>query len=215
MSFYLEAVWRLNRNYFVTVSCRWQQVSVCCCVCTCTDLCVSVSLCASIHNIHTYTQPVSMCVCFMCVCKLREKQVWPLRRWQSDQTLRVTYKLLWPFFFFFFLSDSWLDGNKGRFNQLERVLKSAKHQEMASVEINSGMCLSSTGSKQISLFPQVHVFSFFIFFFFFKTKNPNIKFNTTHLDKNIIFLFIPVIWLWKHVAPYYDSCFNKQAGQQC
>lgn len=56
----------------------------------------------------------------------------------------------------FFLSDSWLDGNKGHFTQLERVLKSAKHEEMASEEINGGKCLSSTGSKHTTLFPCVY-----------------------------------------------------------
>lgn len=47
----------------------------------------------------------------------------------------------------FFLIDSWLNGNKGHFTRLERVLKSAKYEETASEEINRGKCLSSMGSK--------------------------------------------------------------------
>lgn len=36
------------------------------------------------------------------------------------------------------------------------MLKSAKHEEMASEEINGGKCLSSTGSKHATLFPCVY-----------------------------------------------------------
>lgn len=60
--------------------------------------------------------------------------------------------------FFLSLSDSGLNGNRGHFTQLERMLESAKHEEMASVEINRGKCLSSTGSKQADLFPCVYAF---------------------------------------------------------
>ncbi|KAK2819164.1 hypothetical protein Q5P01_024725 [Channa striata] len=48
--------------------------------------------------------------------------------------------------------DSWLDGNKGHFTQLERVLKSAKHEEMASKEINSGL---SSGLRILSVSPSL------------------------------------------------------------
>lgn len=127
---------------------------------------------------------VSQCVC-VCVYRvyLWVRQVWPPRRWQSDQTLCVTYKLLWPFF----LSDSWLDGNKGHFTQLERVLKSAKHEEMASEEINSGKCLSSAGSKHTTLFPCVYALPISQ-----KTskKNLSIYCNTLCSESNWIYCMI-------------------------
>lgn len=175
---------RLNQNRFLTFSCRWQSVCVC--------------VRARVHT--------SACSWLLCVCVcvhgvyLWERQVRPPRRWQSDQTLCVTYKLLWPFF----LSDSWLDGNKGHFTQLERVLKSAKLEEMASEEINSGKCLSSAGSKHTTLFPCVYALPISQ-----KTSKTPWTFISTlcvrKKKKNRFHSIIQTVWLWKQNVALYDK----------
>lgn len=96
-----------------------------------------------------------MCVCMGCTYK--SSRFGP----RGDDKAIKLYVSHINCFDLFFLSDSWLDGNKGHFTQLERVLKSAKHEEMASEEINSGKCLSSTGSKRTTLFPCVYALPIF------------------------------------------------------
>ena len=63
-------------------------------------LCVLfMHMCTHLSPPHPPPLSLSMCVCGRAGgCYFWERQVWPPRRWQSDQTLCVTYKLLWPFF---------------------------------------------------------------------------------------------------------------------
>lgn len=111
-------------------------------------------LCVSLQACMYLDVPVSVCVC--------EERTYESGRFGprgDDKAIKLYVSHINCFDLFFSLSDSWLNGNREHFTQLERMLESAKHEEMASVEINRGKCLSSMGSKQADLFPLCLCFS--------------------------------------------------------
>lgn len=158
------------------------QIAVTCvCVCvrcayTCAHicLCMCVWVCPCARPGTTLITSERVCVCMGCTYK--SSRFGP----RSDDKAIKLYVSHINCFDLFFLSDSWLDGNKGHFTQLERVLKSAKHEEMASEEINSGKCLSSTGSKRTTLFPCVYALPIFQEDIW---KSLHVDFNTVFWEK--------------------------------
>lgn len=149
-SFYPVAMRRLNLNYFCY---SFMQMTVGIYVLLCMHLYRFVCKCVHSSTTSTHIPSLYVCVCLYVCVSYESSRFGPSG---DDKAIKLCVSHINCFDLFFFLSDSWLDGNKGRFTQLERVLKSAKHQEMASEEINSGTCLSSTGSEHTSLFPQVY-----------------------------------------------------------
>lgn len=137
-----------------------QMGHICVCVCMCVRVSTYVSTC--------------VCVCFVGVCTSERGRFGPPG---DDKTIKlyVSHINCFDLFFFFFsLSDSWLNGNEGHFTQLERVLKSAKYEEMAGGEINSSKCLPSTGTKRTALFSGSYALPISqknSFFFFFKSSS--------------------------------------------
>lgn len=131
---------------------------------------------------------VCVCVCFVGVCTSERGRFGPPG---DDKTIKlyVSHINCFDLFFFFFsLSDSWLNGNEGHFTQLERVLKSAKYEEMAGGEINSSKCLPSTGTKRTALFSSSYALSISqknSFFFFF--LNPPVVLTPCVLRENLIY----------------------------
>lgn len=106
------------------------QIAVTVCVCMCVRVRARICLCVRACVCVLVSRCVSPCTCrhaahITSVCMGRTYKSSRFGPRGDDKAIKLYVSHI-NCFDLFFLSDSWLDGNKGHFTQLERVLKSAK-----------------------------------------------------------------------------------------